>query len=93
MVINSFLCNVCNKLVSCGHQGEMFLITKSTQHQKSVAAVVNMRKLQALHIYTATKRKGKCSLVYNSTLLPYYVGYIIDIMFNLLILNYVRACK
>ena len=44
---HSFLCNVCNKLVSCGHQGERDVSRhyESTQHQKSVAAVANTRKL------------------------------------------------
>ena len=46
-VIHSFLCNVCNKLVSCGHQGERDVSHhyESTQHQKSAAAVMNTRKL------------------------------------------------
>ena len=44
---HSFRCNVCNKVVSSGHQGERDVSRhyESTQHQKSVAAVANTRKL------------------------------------------------
>ena len=38
---HSFLCNVCNKLVSCGHQGERDVSRhyECTLHQKSVCCL------------------------------------------------------
>ena len=47
---SSFHCSVCNKNISCAHQGEHDVIrhVNSAQHKKAAKALKNMQKLSFL---------------------------------------------
>ena len=62
---HSFRCNVCNKLVSCGHQGETDVSRhyESTQHKKAVAALSNTRRLNFKASSSVQLQKEKVRVV------------------------------
>ena len=61
---SSFHCTICNKDISCAHQGERDVIrhTSSDQYTKAAKAIKNMQKLSFLPKSDAVLLKDKVSL-------------------------------
>lgn len=64
---HSFRCAVCNKLVSCSHQGEKDVSRhhNSSQHQMNVTALGNTRKLSFRPSAALESQKEKVNSLYS----------------------------
>ena len=81
----SFRCAVCNKLVSCGHQGEKDVSRhyNSSQHKKNVVVLANTQKLNFRPSASVQSQKEKVrSQCFNVCCIAarkhcYYTGFIV----------------